>query len=196
MNTDKTAAEVVRQATRQSHASTEKALINYVREIRTADDYVLLLNCLHGYFAPLENQIEPYLNTVLADYGERRKATKMQDDLKALEHAPFNNFSDDLPSITDHITALGCFYVMEGSVLGGGAIKKIVQSQSNEIPLSSFSFFSGYGDNTSEMWRSFIAQFNSHIHSDEQMELVNAAANECFQKLENWISEFYTAVRR
>ena len=194
MITNPTAAEVIKQATALAHAATEKALIKHIKNIRTAQQYAQLLGCMYGYFEPLEKQLDNYLVNVVEDYSQRRKADRLLDDIRSLGQPDPKQFADQLPAVTNTTEALACFYVLEGSILGGAVIKKIIGAQAEAIPAEAFSFFSGYQDKTMEVWRAFIQQFNAHILSQEQLQQAVDAANICFEKLGDWINAYYSRV--
>lgn len=191
MITNPTAAEIIKQGTALSHAATEKALIKHIKNIRSAKDYAALLSCLYGYFQPLEKQLEPWLTGFLAGYEQRRKAGSILNDIRVLGQQQPLLFAHQLPAVTDHVEALACFYVLEGSILGGAVIKKIIGGQCPQLPETVFSFFSGYGERTMELWRSFLAQFNTQIISEQQLQQAIVAANDCFASLEAWIKEYF-----
>lgn len=194
MITNPTAAELIKQATALAHASTEKALIKHIKSIRTPQQYALLLGCMYGYFEPVEKQLDSYLPNVVEDYNQRRKAGRLLDDIRSLNQPDPKQFADQLPSVTNTTEAMACFYVLEGSILGGAVIKKIIGGQAGSIPAESFSFFSGYHDKTMEVWRAFLQQFNAHIQSQEQLQQAIDAANVCFEKLRDWINAYYSRV--
>lgn len=51
--------------------------------------------------------------------------------------------------------ALGCFYVLEGSTLGGQLILRHLKRHFADAPVGSFAFFRAYGDEAGPMWRAF-----------------------------------------
>jgi heme oxygenase len=189
--TEDTTAASVKKATAQQHLSTEKALIKHVQSIHSVADYAALLYCLYGYFAPLEERITPYLDSLVPDHTQRRKAAKLLEDLQTLNYPLPQRLAQELPSPAGAAEALACFYVMEGSTLGGAIIKKLVHGQCGAIPETAFSFFSGYGEHNMAMWQSFVAIFNTAITTASDTRLAIAAAHSCFVYLENWINAFY-----
>lgn len=194
--TDKTetTAELVKQATAQAHASTEKALIKHIKGIRHPQDYASLLYCMYGYFAPMEARLLPLGNTLIPDMQQRRKASRLADDLQALGFPAPQRMAASLPVVNSTPGALGYHYVLEGSTLGGAVIKQIISGQCAAIPETAFSFFSGYGARNSDMWLLFLNSFNAAITTERDTRLAIDAANACFSRLEEWINTFYTSL--
>jgi heme oxygenase len=190
-----TAAELVKKATAQAHASTEKVLIRYVKNIRTPQDYASLLYCMYGYYAPMEERLEPLTGDFISDSRHRRKASRLLDDLHALAFPAPLHIAHSLPAFNTPAEALGCQYVLEGSTLGGVIIKKMIIGQCNAIPGTAYAFFSGYGDDNRSMWLSFLNRFNAAVTTETDIRMAVAAANACFARLEEWISTFYTSFK-
>jgi heme oxygenase len=188
---EQTTAASVKKATAQQHLKTEKALLKHVQSIHSTAGYAALLYCLYGYFAPLEERVTPFLETLVPDHAHRRKAGKLLDDLHTLHYPPPEHFSQELPAPANTVEALACFYVMEGSTLGGVIIKRLISTQCPAIPEQAFSFFSGYGEHNITQWQSFLAVFNTAITTASDTRAAIAAANTCFVHLENWINTFY-----
>lgn len=187
-----THAQKIKSGTANAHARTEKALIKYVKLINSNSAYARLLGCLYGYFKPIEQQLDHFSVTLTNDYDQRRKANKMLNDIQLLQSPVVQDFAANIPVINNPSEAMGCLYVLEGSVLGGTIIKDRIKSQCQHIiPEQSFSFFSGYGQQTGAMWQSFITQFNSFFKSDEQLIQAITSANHCFEKLEDRIDQYY-----
>lgn len=197
MNTDQTStpASLIKAATSAAHLSTEKLLVRYVKQVQSNRDYAAILACMHGYFAPLERQLNEKMKALLPDHEQRRKAGNLEKDLVVLPEDVKRTEAVNLPDTGSDAAALGCFYVMEGSTLGGTVITKVIKDKNPGIPENAFSFFSGYGAGNMHMWQAFVARFNELLISDEQVAIATAAANDCFAKLETWIRDYYNEVR-
>jgi heme oxygenase len=187
-----TPAEILKRHTALSHASTEKALIQYVKNIASTADYARLLYCLYGFYQPMEKIFDQSLSQAVPDYNNRRKSERILQDIAALQLPAPSRFASQLPSITDGHSALGCFYVLEGSALGGAVMKKMIHAKCQQLPEQAFSFLSGYG-NTMDLWRAFIAHLNGTLHDKESQDTAIVAANDCFAQFERWIKEYYQA---
>lgn len=177
-----------------AHLSTERLLVSYVQQVRTSRDYAVLLVCMYSYFSPLEKELDNFLADILPGYQLRRKAGNIYSDIEVLLQPVNTPVSMLLPVISNINEAVGCFYVMEGSALGGTVIKKLLLEQNPDIPQEAFSFFSGYGEKNTGMWEDFVCFFNHSITTDEQLETATAAANDCFNKPEQWIKICYSGV--
>ena len=195
--TNKTAtiAELVKQSTATAHASTEKALIQHIKNMRTAQEYASLLYCMYGYFAPMETRIEALSGTLITDTVQRRKAARILADLQALGFPAPQHIALQLPVLHHTAQALACQYVLEGSTLGGAVIKKMISAQCPALPETAFSFFSGYGEHNRTMWLLFLDSFNTALTTATDTRLAIDAANACFSGLEEWINTFYTLLK-
>lgn len=195
LNQASTPAARLKEATSAAHLSTEKLLVRYVKQVQHNRDYAAILACMHGYFAPLENKLEEKMKALFPDHAQRRKAGNMEKDLAVLLEDVKRTEAVDLPDTGSEAAALGCFYVMEGSTLGGTVITKVIKDKNPGIPDNAFSFFSGYGAANMDMWKAFVTRFNELLVTDEQVTAATAAANDCFAKLEQWIRSYYNEVR-
>jgi heme oxygenase len=183
-------AEILKRSAALSHASTEKALIQYVKNISSVEDYANLLYCLYGFYQPLEKTFDALLSGNVPEYANRRKSGRLLQDISQLGYPAPKRLASQLPAMTDTITTLGCFYVIEGSALGGAVMKKMIHAKCEQIPEQAFSFLSGYG-NTMELWRSFLAYLNEALHTEKDLQTAITAANDCFSQFEKWIKEYY-----
>lgn len=192
MQDQTTAAEQLKRSTASAHAQTEKALIRYVKQVSSVEEYAWLLGCLYGYYQPMEAHFDRYLTQIIPQYAERRKSESILRDLETMEYAVPKRFARQLPVMKDPVSALGCFYVLEGSVLGAAVMKKMIGTQCPQIPATAFSFLSGYAD-TMNMWRSFLMHLNSALQTEQELDTAIAAANDCFTQFGNWIDMYYQA---
>jgi heme oxygenase len=186
------ASAAIKSATAPAHAKTEKALIYHIKRIQTAQEYGSLLGCLYAFNTPMEQLFEPWVKPVLADYDERRKSTRLLHDLQAVGVQEPPALYTQLPAIDTLPAALGCFYVLEGSVLGGAIIKKIIREQCPQLPENAFGFFSGYDQQNGMQWRKFLERFNSLLNDADKQSAAITAANDCFKQFEANINDHYT----
>jgi Heme oxygenase len=186
-----TPAEILKQSTALLHAGTEKALVQHIKGIGNTVDYARLLHCLYGFYQPLEKVFDTHLSHQIPDYTHRRKSGRILDDIMVLGYAAPERFATVLPSVSNAVSALGCYYVLEGSVLGGAVIKKLILAKCPQVPEQAFSFLSGYGD-TWELWQSFLTHLNAVLKPDDLSTAI-AAANDCFTQFEKWIKAYYEA---
>ena len=196
LETMTTISEAIKSATSAAHSQTEKTLVTHIKAIRTKEEYAVLLSCLYSFYAPLEAPFNTWVAPVLPDYAQRRKPASILHDIAVLGLPAPEQVSNQLPVIQTPSAALGCFYVLEGSVMGGAIIKKMVQGKCPDIPDEAFSFFLGYEQHNGVMWRNFLAQFNEVVTTEQQKTVAIAAANDCFAQFERSIVDYYLKVGR
>jgi len=169
----------IKEATKGPHLELERKVIKKMKDIRNNGDYADLLSYFYAYFIRLEQEIAPFItDEILPDYKNRRKAGNLKNDIEQLGGTVDKLPETTMPEIRDHLQALGALYVMEGSVMGGGIIVKML-SEKNGIK-EGFSFFSGYGDQTRDKWAAFTERMNQLVSGQEQKDTVIAAANQTF----------------
>jgi len=183
-------SEYLKEHTRIPHAELEKMLIGKIKGARTSSDYSSLLHLFYGFYKPLEEKMERYLSDAhVPDYASRRKSAAIQHDLCLLDERTNEKLCNDLPEIDSVARSLGVLYVLEGSTLGGNIIAKMLAGNLRGISLQAFSFFNGYGEQTTSMWTSFKERLNNYTtDTDEQAEIAGAA-HETFTKFKHWIKD-------
>ncbi|QJD96187.1 biliverdin-producing heme oxygenase [Mucilaginibacter robiniae] len=184
-------AEQLKKDTLQNHQQLEKMLVGRMKAIRSATDYVNLLQLFYSYFGGLETQIAPFINqSNLADYADRRKSEALANDIKALGGQPHEKASGThLPAITNTAEAFAALYVIEGSTLGGKIISKMMAQQLNITDGRGLTFFSGYGDATESMWTGFKTALNAQAGTPSQQADIINTANETFAKFKQWVEK-------
>lgn len=180
----------LRNATRPTHEELDAAMLPYIRNIRSAEAYCKLLAAFYGFFTPVYEQINAYLQTsYLPDYNTRRKPEDIVTNLSRLScPVPVSDHAKHLPSITNNASAFGALYVMEGSTLGGLMIKKMLAEQTG-LPDEQLSFFAGYGKATRERWNGFIAALNSIAQNEEEEQAAVEAASQTFSCFKEWLDK-------
>ncbi|WP_256005713.1 biliverdin-producing heme oxygenase [Pedobacter deserti] len=170
----------IKEATRVAHQELEKKVVLKMKAIRSEADYAEMLKNFYAYFSEVERAIAPYITAeVLPDYAERRNSAYLKADIEELGGSLEQLPPATAPSITNVQGALGALYVMEGSIMGGPII---VQMLTKHGLSRGFSFFSGYGEATGEMWGRFVAVLNAHAQTAEHEELAVRKANETFER--------------
>ncbi len=186
--------EEIKYKTAENHRRLEESelLKPITSPTLTQDHYQKILRVFYGYFYPLETALEPFqlADNYLPDYGSRRKAAMIRQDLHTLQHnAPEDTLPlcAELPSIQSMAQAFGCLYVMEGSTLGGKIIAKSLEKNLGLSAVHGASFFHGYGPDTGHKWKTFqqsLVRFNQDFQKEQE---IVEAANETFYYFENWI---------
>jgi heme oxygenase len=181
--------EKLKEETEKAHVDVEKALSPHLASIDSPAAYSKLLLLFYGYYNPVEQLIEKFIDEgIVADIKQRRKAELILNDRQNLnEQTTVNRDCIDLPAIHNIPTALGAMYVLEGSTLGGKYISKMIKTKIGLGSDKGVSFFNGYGSETGSKWKSFKSYINKYTGKiNEEKEIINAA-NETFAKMKRWI---------
>lgn len=171
---------------------------------RTA--YAAMLRVLLALHEPREAQLRrtPGLPALGIDLAGRRKSPRLRADLTALGTAPAPESSagsesagsesagsesggsgaaDDLPA------ALGTFYVLEGSTLGGRVLLREVRDQLGAVPTA---FLHGYGEETGRMWKqtrtALVAGVGAAADPDRAADRLVAGATATFDALDRLLT--------
>jgi heme oxygenase len=126
------------------------------------------------------------VKSVLPDIDDRKLSQNLAADLRALNLTP----APSCPPITwvnDLPSAMGTIYVIEGSTLGGRVIVKRVMDQLGLTPEHGCSYYSGYGSETGNKWKAFMAGLDACNFTDEECDRVVAAATKTFDALNAWL---------
>ena len=184
--------EKIREVTKPMHEKLDAALVPFITNIQSTDDYIKLLVAFYGFFKPVYSRIDTHLQTsFLPDYHTRRKPVDILKNLEALHyHQPVKNICVQLPLIVNNATAFGALYVMEGSTLGGLMIKKMIAGQTR-LSDEQLSFFTGYGKKTREHWNVFVASLNEAANNESEEQAVITSAAETFTCFKDWLHTVY-----
>jgi len=185
-----TLSEKLKERTKINHQNLEKKLLEDLKRVRSLVEYAELLVGFYCFFGGLEPYIAKHIRLdTLPDYPFRRKTAAMLDDLKSIgSRIPVLADIDALPPIGNHFQALGALYVIEGSTLGGQIICKMLRAQMISDDPKGLSFFSGYQDQTYEMWSVFKETVDG-ITEPKHEELVIDSANETFLRFTLWFDQ-------
>ena len=175
----------------ERHQQLEKLLVGRMRAIRAKQQYVDLLQLFYTYFEGLEQKIKPFINEFnFPDYGKRRKAGLLEADICSFGvTANAVAASEDLPGINNEYDAYGALYVIEGSTLGGKIISAMMAKHLNLADGTGVSFFTGYGEDTENMWQEFKQTLNRLTAGKQKDDLIIEAANQTFSKFKLWIEK-------
>ncbi|WP_183560550.1 biliverdin-producing heme oxygenase [Mucilaginibacter sp. SP1R1] len=172
--------DVLRNQSATAHQQLEKIVVSRLKAIKSKEDYAELLKYFYAYFSRLEQVIAPYLNEdTLPDKVQRRNSGYLANDIISLGQDIATIPIPDVPEITNKYQALGAFYVMEGSIMGGPII---VQMLAKFGVNDGVSFFSGYGPDTGSMWNRFVAVLNTEVPLSEHYQVIETAIDtfHCF----------------
>lgn len=174
---NKMLSEKLKEKTKTAHIELEKVLAQKIKSIRNIEDYLEILAYFYRFFNPLEKAIFSQLKGTLPDVAQRRKTEWILEDLDYFRPSrpaisPYLN----TPDINNNIQAIGALYVIEGSTLGGEVICRMVSQRLGVYPEPGFKFFSGYGEDTAQMWEDFKNFINSKSWTpEEEDEIINTA---------------------
>ncbi len=159
--------------TLEPHQVLEKMVVTNLKSIRSSKDYVSLLRNFYAFFSAVEVLAEPIITeSGIIDFSSRRDSGFISADIIALGGDLVNLPLVQVPEITNIAQAMGAMYVMEGSVLGGPYIVKMLAKLGVEEGVS---FFSGYGDQTQVQWSKFVTVLNTITDSVQQEQAINTA---------------------
>ena len=149
--------ERLRRETSGLHRNVEE-LTDLPGSISTREDYVELLQRLHGFHTAVEARLtDPSWAIGWLDLGialpAHRRAHLLSEDLLSLGTLP-KKATVRLPGLDNIGQALGCLYVVEGSSLGGRVLSPAFRAVLGDIP-------TGFFDSDERMhphpWRSVTA---------------------------------------
>ncbi len=103
------------------------------------------------------------------DFDSRKKTALLAEDLRSVGLNPDDYNTDDINlDLSNFHKAMGTYYVLEGSTLGGSVISRKLATNENlaNAGLKEFKFYGCYGDMVGPKWKAF------------QQVLVNVAADE------------------
>lgn len=183
--------EQLRQATKRQHADLDHAIFPLIQSIRTPEQYAELLRVFYGYFQPVYEKIDQFIDkSVLFDYDRRRKPAVLLGDLESIgATGSVPALCENIPSITNAAEAFGALYVLEGSTMGGKIISKKLMENTG-LGEHCFKFFSGYGELNGQMWGIF-AETLQHPSLASSASQLTDAAGDTFRLFHEWINLQY-----
>lgn len=176
----------LKEATRSVHQSLEGIVVRKLKAISTRDEYAQLLSAFYGFHHPAEHKLDAWLDdSLIPYYTGRRRSSAILDDLRELGEDIHIPLAMDLPQIDSLAKALGVFYVLEGSTMGGKIIAGMLRRQG--IPGDAIRFFNAYRENELPMWQAFTSVLDHFpvdpLFNDE----IREAAITTFEKFRNWM---------
>lgn len=176
-------SNTIKEATKEAHQQLEKKVVLKMKAIRSDADYAHFLKYFYAYFNAVERAIVTYITpALLPDKAERRNSSYLKKDIEELGFAVNELPAVNAPQINNTIQALGALYVMEGSVMGGPIIVKMLGKFGITKGVS---FFSGYGAATGQMWGGFVAVLNAQASNKAEEQQAIDAANTTFSNFED-----------
>ncbi|WP_322906767.1 biliverdin-producing heme oxygenase [Paenibacillus campi] len=160
----------------------------------TLPQYTNYLQLFYGFLQPLEQRaLHSGLPQQLGlDMNMRGKTALLERDLlhlglttQQLSELPL---CTELPDISTAERLIGCFYVIEGSTLGGQIITKQLMKFLPVEPEAGISYFNGYGQHTRDQWLSFRELVLKWGDSDPSRQEIVYSARDTFRLLQQWIN--------
>ncbi|NNM73065.1 biliverdin-producing heme oxygenase [Enterovirga aerilata] len=178
----------LRDATGEAHQRLETRL-DIIRRVSSPGGRRALVERFYGLHEGAERSLAPLLDPV-ADlaFPKRRRAPTILDDLAALgrdDFKPLPVCSVEPPGSSAE--AMGFFYVLEGSTLGGKMIRRELEARG--LPGTGLAFLDPYGAETGERWRAFLAVLRRECpdgHGQAGNEMV-AGSVRAFRQAESWL---------
>lgn len=155
------------------------------------DDYQHYLERLFGFIHPFEIYICPLIEPFVDDLSKRIKSSFLIADLKhfgidpgRLPVVPAMYLKKLFPTSWH---ALGGFYVVEGSTLGGMVIHQHLQSVFGKNVSDRVGYLTAYGKQTGSQWKLFLRQFSIHTKDIEVQKQVIEGAIACYSAIDEWM---------
>lgn len=171
--------ERLRAATSSAHRELEQIPISAALLQPTLTDavYFEYLSLMHDIVADAEQHIFTQLPAYIPDAQKRLKTKWLDRDLafgglkpqaKAYPLSAKGPFSDAF--------AMGIFYVIEGSTLGGRFILRNVQEILGRDQNNGAAYFYAYGNHTGSYWKNFLESLTQYAADfDQQQEIIDGA---------------------
>ncbi len=173
-------SQQIKEATKQAHQQLEKIVVQKLKAVESDKDYAQVLSYFYAYFTAIEEQINAYLPESLAPYLQsRRDASYIARDIQELGASLADVPPAVRPEISTTAQAIGALYVLEGSIMGGPYIVKMLEKSGIH---KGFHFFSGYGDQSAEKWDLFCQLINAEVQDYDGIALAIMAAQDTFLK--------------
>jgi heme oxygenase len=181
---------LLRSRTQDAHGALESQL-GLLNRPASADYYAQLLLRFLGFHLVWEEDLEAF-PALARELKTRSRIRHLRHDLTALglTDAEINEVQlcGEARNVTaDEARALGSFYVLEGSTLGGQLITRHL-SNARGFPAEGLCYFNPYGSRTGQMWRSFKRWLENQAKQCAAEDIV-AGARGTFVVLQKWLSE-------
>ncbi len=146
----------LRAAAAELHREVE-GLLGFPQTIANLSSYRACLVSYYRLYSPTEASLWAFADwpRIGIQADDRRQLPRLARDLQALQIDPLlcpGATRGWLPPIPDFPHALGVFYVLEGSTLGGQIILRHLRAVLGESLDGADTFFNGHGPRTGAMW--------------------------------------------
>ena len=173
----------LREGTHELHERLDRSL-PLMRPGLTRAEYVAFLSRMLAWLEPTEQRLASALNHLVAVH---RRAGRLETDLAALgEPLPASAGTAALPPLATEADALGCFYVLEGSALGGQIVSRHVERTLGLDARTGAAYFNGDGAATGSRWRAVCRTLDAYPAGPAPA--VVDGANGTFRSLLSWLT--------
>jgi heme oxygenase len=180
--------ENLRTITAQEHEALEAlpVSVSILNPKVTNEEYGLYLALMRDIVKDAEQNVFPVLKNIVSDLPQRLRLDFIENDIQTIGYnkAPANAtpLSSDERTKTPAF-ALGIFYVLEGSTLGGRVILKNINAALGYDAQKGARYFEGYGGETGSTWRRFLGEFSAYEAQNNTAEAIIAGANFAYQTI-------------
>ena len=151
--------------------------------------YQRFLERSYGFVSVCERMIDVDCAPAALSVERRLKTCALISDLKALGHSDASiralPLADRLPDVAAWPSALGYFYVMEGSTLGGQVLSRHFKRALNMAD-EGLTFLTSYGPATGSMWKQMLAVLEEGLADAGDESAIADTAGATFELLADW----------
>jgi heme oxygenase len=176
--------QLLRTETRPYHDALEQNEFNRTLQDGTITAPIThrFLARLYGFLVPYEARLRQHDFAPEWQIGQRQRAHLILQDL-GVEAAALP-LCLQMPTLAAWPQLLGAMYVLEGSTLGG----QVLSRQLAKAGIEARSYFTGNGEQTGPLWKSFCERLSAAATEENQAQIVASAAS-TFQTLHAWIEK-------
>ncbi len=179
--------EALKVTTRPMHDATEA--VAFAKEMKTgtltlANYQQLLVSNLYIHQSLEEAFVQVLLNRTtqpLIDFVDKKSNWLKKDmDVVGISDEKRRFRSVIPPVFTSVADLIGGLYVVEGSMLGGRFIVKLLQQNPHLSSLTAFHFYGGYGPMTGQRWKAFQDLATTTLSTQQEFTIAIEKAKETF----------------
>ena len=181
------ALQMMRTRLRPYHDSIERSL-DLMGDV-DRPRYLLFLEKSYSFIAACEQRLDIAGAPALLGIERRLKTPLLRSNLRALgcdpEAVDGASMRGELPQVASWPAALGYFYVIEGSTLGGQLLARHFRERLAAED-EALAFLLGYGRDTGLMWKQMVGVLEAAMGDATAAEEITASARDTFRLLERW----------
>lgn len=182
------ALQMMRAQLRPYHDSIEQSL-DLLSSAVDRSRYVRFVEKSYGFIAACEQRLDLAGAPALLGIDQRLKTPLLRRNLRALGCDPDAidraSMCGELPHVASWPAALGYFYVIEGSTLGGQLLARHFRERLGAED-AALAFLLGYRGDTGVMWKQMVGVLEPAMCDAAAAEEITASARDTFTLLERW----------